>query len=106
MTYYHVCTKWDGSNLESLYKQHGEDAYEMFAAKWPEASELAQYHADIIHLHSNLDDAKEFCEEYGGEILVISDPDSELNIKIDTLEYAHPVVYGEIDAEYISRFED
>lgn len=102
MKYYHVCTKWDGNNLESLYKQHGEDAYEIFATRWPEAGDLAQYHVNVIHLHANLSDAEDFCGEFGGEILVISDPNGEIDVKNDTLEYAHPVVYGEIVAEYIN----
>ena len=103
MKYYHVCAKWDGLNLESLYKQHGEEAYEIFTAKWPEASDLAQYHCNIIHLYATLAEAVEHQEEYGGEILVIDNTDEYLDIKIDTLEFAHPVVYGKIDADCISR---
>jgi len=104
MKYYHVCTKWDGLNLESLYKQHGKEAYDIFATRWPEAGELAVYHVNVIHLHATIEDAQEMQSSFGGEILVINDPDGdELDVKNDTLEYSHPVVMGSIDADYVSR---
>lgn len=105
MKLYHVCPTWNGSDLESLYRQHKDEAYEMYADKWPEAGELAQYHTHYIHLHSTLDDAQEYADEYGGEILVIEALDDELDVETDTLEYNHPVIRDVIPAEYIKRLE-
>ena len=98
---YHVVKHWDGGDLLSLYQQIGDAAYEGYAEKWPEAGELGQYHIHYIHLHATLEQAREFAEEFGGEILEISADD--LDIEMDRLEYPHPMVRDCIPAEYIKR---
>jgi len=98
-TYYHVAHNYTGGDLLSLYEQHGEDAYEMYADKWPDAGELAQYHTHYIHLHETLVDAQTYQSEFGGTILEINA--DELEIKLDTLEYKHPMVRDYIEEEYI-----
>ncbi len=102
-TYYHVCNGWDGNDLLSLYQLEGEDAYEMYAERWPEAGELAQYHVHYIHLYETIEEAKAHQEEHGGEILKIEGDPEELGIEIDKLEFAHPIVRDRIPKEYISR---
>ena len=98
---YHVCRDWDGNNLQSLYEQYGDQAYDIFLSKWPDAGELAEYHVHYIHCHSALDEAKEYQAEYGGQIIAI---DAEyLDVIIDNLEYPHPMVYGEITLDKITR---
>jgi len=103
MIIYHVCKNWDGCNIESLYKQYGDEAYRIFAKKWPDAAELAEYHVHYVHCHFALDEAKEYQTEFGGEIIAI---DAEyLDVVIDTLEYPHPMVYGEISKENLYKLE-
>ena len=103
-TYYHVCMYWDGKDLESLYKQHGDEAYEMFAEKWPESGNLSQVHAHVTHLHSSIKEAKEFAAQYGGMILMIDDAGLEITIDDYEYEYPHPVCKHEIPAENIKEF--
>jgi hypothetical protein len=101
-TMYHVVIKdWDGDDLLSLYQQIGDAAYEEYAEKWPEAGELGQYHVHYVHLHATLDQAREFVEEFGGEILEVNTED--LDIVIDNLEYPHSMVRDRIPAEYVKR---
>jgi len=98
-TIYHVCKNWDGCNLKSLYKQYGNQAYDIFLEKWPDAGELAEYHIHYIHCHFTLDEAKEHQAEHGGQIIAI---DVEyLEVVIDNLEYPHPMIYGEITIDDI-----
>ena len=100
-TLYHVATDYDGGDLNSLYNQYGNDAYDMFAERWPESDNLGQYHAHYVHLHDNMQDAQGFAATYGGEILIIDATD--LDVKIDNLEYRHPIVEGCIPSQYIRR---
>ena len=105
-TYYHVCRdEWDGGDLISLYQQEGEEAYQIYAERWPEAGELAQYHVHYVHLYATLDEAKEHQGKYGGEILVITGEPEEIGIESDDLEFPHPVVKHRIFREYISWLE-
>lgn len=101
MKVYHVTKNWDGGDLESLYDQHGDEAYDIFAEKWPEAGGMAASHIHLIHLHDNINDAKRFQAEFGGEILEI-EIDSD-NVEIDTIEYPHPTTRYSIDAQDIKR---
>lgn len=101
-TLYHVANKWDGQKLESLYNQIGEEAYEEYANKWPEAAELAQEHAHYVHCYETLEDALNHKQEFGGEVLKI-ELDEFVEVEIDNLEFAHPMVRDEIDADLISR---
>ena len=101
MKFYHVTKNWDGGDLESLYDREGDEAYEIFAERWPEAGGLADNHINLIHLHDNLSDAERFVRDFGGEILEIElDEDA---VEIDNLEYPHPVSRYTIDAEYIKK---
>ena len=102
-TYYHVCRdEWDGGDLISLHQQEGEAAYQIYAERWPEAGELAQYHVHYVHLYETLDEAKEHQANYGGEILRIDGEPEEIGIESDDLEFPHPVVKHRIFREYIS----
>ncbi len=102
-TYYHVAKDWDGEAIESLYDQYGDEAYDIYAEKWPEAGELAQYHAHVVHLYADRKQAEEHADTFGGDVLVIDDQDDELEITIDTLEFGHPVCNHEIDACYVRK---
>ena len=97
--YYHVCSSWDGKDLQSLYAQYGDEAYVMYADKWPDSGNLSQVHAHVIHLHPSIDDAQKYADQYGGMILTIDD--NGLDITIDDYEYPHPVCKHEIPAENI-----
>ncbi len=102
--YYHVAI-WNGAALEPAvdFFQGEEEAIEKFLEKWPEAGvELAQYHVGMIHLFEDIKDAKEHAKAFGGDVLEINDPDDELNIEVDTLEYPHPVCRERIEAEFIT----
>lgn len=104
MAIYHVAPENHSGNLESLYKQHGDDAYEMYATRWPEAGELAQYHAHYVHCYSTLDEAREHTN--GGKIYAVdveAMEDDFIEVEIDNLEFEHPMVRDEIPAEYISE---
>ena len=106
MKYYHVTKKWDGGDLVSLYNREGDDAYDIYAERWPEAGGLADAHINLIHLHDNIDAAYAFVRDYGGEILCIElddDAIEECGIKIDDIEYSHPVACEKIPAEYIKK---
>lgn len=106
MKFYHVCENgWNGKELESLETQCGEDkAIDMFIEKWPDAESLAPYHIMVVHLYSNLDQAQDHKNEFGGELLEINIPEDEVEdyITIDTLEFDHPTA-KEIPVEFIKK---
>lgn len=108
MKLYHVAQSWDGQDLESLYQQYGDDAYNMYLEHWPEAGGLQEYHVHYVHLHKTLDEAREYQQEFGGEILVVVLPDDEVDgwVETDDLEYPHPVVRDRIEKEYVHRAEE
>lgn len=85
--FYHVTSgKWDG---EDLVPSGDEGA---FSFRWPEAGELGQYHAHVIHMFDNKKDAEDFHASFSsedGEILEI-DP-NEFDWEMDDLEFPHPV---------------
>lgn len=105
---YHVAPEGHSGPLLSLYKQHGDDAYQMYAGRWPESGNLAQDHAHYVHLHDNLKDAKAFAAQRGGKIYSI-DPstlaDDWIDVINDRLEYPHPMVRDEIPAEYLKTIK-
>lgn len=103
---YHVAADgWDGGDLVSLYERYGADAYEMYADRWPEAAELAQYHAHYVHLYGTAGEAVEHQEQFGGIILAVDIPDeAEITIETDSLEFPHPIVRDRIPARYISVY--
>lgn len=106
--YYHVAEKWDGEALESLYSQHGDDAYDLFAERWPEGINLAYEHAGRIHMYYTIKEAESHKRELGGEILEISlddDAKDEISFMIDDLEFDHPMACGSIPSEYIKKME-
>ena len=103
-TIYHVHVGHDwapGDDLLSLYEVYGDAAYEMYAERWPDARELAIYHAHYVHCHATLVEAVKYQSEYGGQILEIET--DELDVFIDRLEYPHPCVRDMIPAEYITQ---
>ena len=98
MKLYHVGPE-NLTNIESLYNQMGEDAYEVFEERWPEAAELGIYHAHYIHLWDVLEDARDFADEIGGTVYEVEA--DGLDVEIDELEYPHPIIRDEIPAEYV-----
>lgn len=103
-TIYHVAPADHTGDLLSLYRQHGEDAYEIYAARWPEAGELGQYHAHYVHCYATLEEAQAHVND--GKIYAIdvaAMEDDFIKVEIDNLEFPHPIVRDEIPAEYISE---
>jgi hypothetical protein len=96
---YHVCPRWDGGDLLSLYEQLGEEAYIIFAEKHELDNGLGIDHAHFVHGHYTLQEAKEYKRIFGGQILVIDTQD--LAVKHDCVEYPHPMVRGRIPKEYV-----
>ena len=75
----------DGDGLKSLYKQHKDDAYDIFDSRWPDNNGLGHYHAHYIFFYDNLEDAQEHAMEFGGKILAV-DPRYIDDLKFDMLE--------------------
>jgi len=103
---YHVAPADHSGNILSLYAQHGDAAYEMYADRWPEAGELAQYHAHYIHCYDSLDDARAHAEQHGGKVYEIDEDalvEDMVEIERDNLEFDHPMIRDEISAEYIKE---
>ena len=96
---YHVAPANHVGDLESLYALHGEEAYEIYADRWPEAGELAQYHVHYVHCYDSLEEARAHAAQLGGKIYEICT--EHLEIERDNLEFDHPMVRNEIPAEYI-----
>ncbi|MFZ5784034.1 MAG: hypothetical protein ACOY4R_27870 [Pseudomonadota bacterium] len=84
---YHVVGKgWKpGQALRSLYSRLGDDAYEVFAKRWPEAANLGQDHAHKIFFYDKLDDALMHADDFGGRVLRV-DPRQVPGLYLDTLE--------------------
>lgn len=99
MTIYHVAPEGHTGDLQSLYTQERDDAYELYAARWPEAGELAQYHVHYVHCFDDLERAREHAAAFGGKIYAIDTAD--IDVERDTLEFDHPVVRDIIDADCI-----
>ena len=82
---YHVVPdSYDGGDLRSLYEQLGDDAYEEFARRWPEAGDLGQVHANRVFLYDDIADAQSHADSFGGRVLEI-DP-AGLDVRFDDLE--------------------
>lgn len=87
MDLYHVVGDgWDGKELLSLHDQYGDDAYDIFAERWPEADGLGIYHAHRIFFYDTLADAQDHAAELGGKVLKIDADKISDQIKIDDLE--------------------
>ena len=71
--------------LLSLYDQHGDDAYEIFEARWLEASGAAHYHVHCIFFYETLTEARAHAEDFGSRILQI-DPSQVEDLQQDSLE--------------------
>ena len=98
MTMYHVTPKWDGGDLVPI---GDEDAY---TARWPDAGNLARYHAHVVHLHASRERAEEMQAVFGGEILVVDV--SGVDVNFDTLEASCPHwTAARIPARAIKRLE-
>ena len=105
---YHVAPKNHTGDLISLFSQHGDDAYDIFAKRWPESSSLGQYHAHYVHCYATLDDAVGHLTNHVGdgkiyEINVADLADDYIKVEIDSLEFPHPMVRGEIPGEYLKE---
>lgn len=74
-----------GQPLKSLYRQYGNQAYDKFAQKWPDAGDVGQYHAHQTFFYDNLDDAVAHQGAFGGQVLKV-DPTKVEGLKRDTLE--------------------
>ena len=101
---YHVAPADHTGNILSLYAMHGDDAYSMYATRWPESGDLGSYHAHYVHCYDSLTDAQEHAEQFGGKVYEINAEamsDDMIQIERDALEFDHPIVRDEIPAEYI-----
>ena len=108
MKYYHVAKNWNGEQLESLSSYLGSEteAIEQFIERWVDADAgFAAYHVNLIHLHASLADAIEYQKRHGGEILEIDEQGDDLEIRIDDLEYPHPVTTYPVDKQYIKKIK-
>jgi hypothetical protein len=100
MIAYHVCGSIIEGDLLSLYALHGEAAYDMYIERWADSGNLGQYHAHWVHLYDNLADAIKHQHELGGYIYQVDL--SELDYRVDTLEFPHPMVRDSIPSWAIS----
>lgn len=103
-TIYHVAPADHSGDLLSLYRQHGDEAYEIFIERWPDSGVLGDYHADYVHCHATLEKAEDHAAWYGGKIYAIDGAAFVADggkVETDTLEFPHPMVRDEIPAEYI-----
>ena len=104
-TIYHVApADWDGGDIESLHCQHGDDAYDMYVERWPEAAGLQFEHAHFVHCYSDLADAQDHADEFGGVVLTLDAAAMEedgIEIETDRIEFPHPIVRDVIHSEYI-----
>lgn len=98
---YHVAPpEYTSGPLRSLFSQMGDDAYEEFAKRWPEAADLGQYHADNVFLFDDLAEAQKYADWKGGNIVQV-DP-TDLDVQYDMLEVpygrkkGYPYVSGQI----------
>lgn len=96
---YHVCPRWDGGDLLSLFEQIGEEAYAVFAQKYGIDNKLGIDNAHFVHCHYTVEEAREHQRIFGGEILEIDA--SMLEVKHDCIEYPHPKVRGRIPKQYV-----
>lgn len=101
MIYHVVPTSYKpGDDLLSLERQIGEfEATELYSTRWPESAALATYHVSYVHCFSTMSDAEEHQAEYGGLIVEIDDTD--LDVEIDKLEFAHPMIRDYVPGRYV-----
>jgi len=99
---YHVAPSDHTGDLASLYSQHGDAAYDMYAKRWPDAGDLAQYHAHYVHLYDSLADAHMHASVHGGKIYRVL-PDDLLVVERDALEFDHPMVRNGIPVEWLEE---
>ncbi len=88
-TLYHVVGDGyqEGQPLRSLYDQHGDNAYDMFAEKWPEAGDAALDHPHRIFFYDTEEAARDHAEEFGGRVVKV-DPSliDDESLRFDTQE--------------------
>lgn len=77
-----------GEPLRTLYSRLGNDAYDVFAKRWPEAGDLGQYHAHRTFFYDKASDAAEHADVFGGKVLRV-DPTKIEDLYLDTLEKSH-----------------
>jgi hypothetical protein len=82
-----------GSPLQSLYRRLGNEAYDEFAKRWPEAGDLGQYHAHNTFFYDNLADALDHADNFGGKVLKV-DPSQVGGLTRDKLERPHGAKEG------------
>ena len=103
-TIYHVApADWDG-DIESLHYQHGDDAYDMYVERWPEAAGMQFEHTQFVHCYSDLEAAEDHADEFGGVVLTIDAAamtEDGIEIETDRIEFPHPIVRDVIPARYI-----
>jgi len=88
-TLYHVVGDdyVEGQPLKSLYQQHGDDAYDMFAEKWPEAGDATLSHPHRIFFYETEEAARDHADTFGGRVMKVdpSQIDDEF-LRFDTEE--------------------
>ena len=74
-----------GQPLRSLYSRKGNAAYDEYAARWPEAGDLVQYHPHQNFFYDKLADAENHAADFGGKVLKI-DPQKVEGLNFDKNE--------------------
>jgi len=102
-TVYHVVRgEWDGRDLTPFVRRHNwsEETVELICKAWPDVDPWQYYctEAHYLHLCDTVAEAKEFAEEFGGQILEIDADGLTLE---QGREYPHPVSRDAIDASRV-----
>jgi hypothetical protein len=74
-----------GQPLKSLYSRKGDKAYDEFAAKWPDAGDLALDHPHKIFFYEDAAKAAEHAADLGGRVVKV-DPSKVSGLQFDKLE--------------------
>ena len=74
-----------GEPLRSLYSRLGDDAYEEFAKRWPDAGDLALDHPHKTFFFTDAKAAAQHADDFGGQVLRV-DPSKVEGLLWDKLE--------------------
>lgn len=105
-TIYHVCRgEWDGSDLLALARrmpQWGDEVCALIEASWPDCDAWTYYNTEamFVHCHETIEQARDFAEEFGGQVLAIDAADLTVGVGD---EYPHPVVRDMVPAALVAR---
>ena len=61
----------EGQPLQSLHRRLGDEAYDVFVERWPDAGDLGQYHAHEIFFYETHEDALDHAANFGGRVVKV-----------------------------------